>query len=557
MPKAIFNSKENRLAVFSEFLLNRFGKPAAEVTKEELLSLRATDFKDEKWRITTLGSAATLYSWYEKNHKGSNILYSLLSGLGYADNITEQEIATVRTKISSGKTKYENLAVVKKVFDAFFASIHPDGQMSKERLIAIGKNRYEKTGGEAHGLLMHYYWKAKKLNAENPGSTNAHFLILTDLGYAQLHGIGWEDVKEAGAKRMVSGRESAYSDKKKRAELFAEFLANHFQKSDTSQVTKDELLSLRYHDLLNTKATREHWSLHSLFGWYVRNRSSTMVLFEIFYDLGYATRFGITKKEVKKAVSRHMSESIRAAKRRKLTARDIVVVSQGPGIERPKPPLILPEVLRVRTRGPVGSILVVVSSHNNQRENDQREKEQPATGAAARQPSLLMQAIKRHFGSIEIIGSYNPMKKLAGAQLDSTFAIVSKYPLDEIFKHGLELMGYRITASAGGAAEENLVFSTDDAVVNTVLAKRCVTKIERVEIRAAAHAILFKNDYLPDKIALHELGHCARQIPDARSLMEVDAIETAAKGWLSRIESDGIVGAERFSCFKETYEEKL
>src|SRR3989338_7742364 len=109
MPKAIFNSKENRLAVFSEFLLNRFGKPAAEVTKEELLSLRATDFKDEKWRITTLGSAATLYSWYEKNHKGSNILYSLLSGLGFADNITEQEIATVRTKISSGKTKYENL----------------------------------------------------------------------------------------------------------------------------------------------------------------------------------------------------------------------------------------------------------------------------------------------------------------------------------------------------------------------------------------------------------------------------------------------------------------
>ena len=539
---AIFDLKENRAKAFAEFLQNKFGKPAHEVTKDELLSqLTNTDFENLQWKATSFGSAVSIYGWYGKNFKGTNTKFAILRDLGYAErlNITEKEVRVAASaRISTAKTVHADLEKTRAIFLAFFGNIYGKGaRITKRRLVAIGKNAYankkyfDTPAGNAHGLFMHY--------ARAHGVSSAHFRILKDLGLAAKYRISEQELKDAAAKRIVAGRVSQYSDKSKRQRLFAEFLRVHFGKP-AAKVSKEELLSLRDSDMLLVLRNLKNGSIGSLYGWYQKNFKGTITLFAILNDLGYADRLGISKKETEQAVYDKMSESIRAAGaggKRKVIIKPQQRISEGS-----RPNVQIPQNVAALPGRQVGAIEIVMSTTRLVIEG---------TGGrpVLRQPPIV-QAIQIHFGAIDITRDSRPLEKLSRAAVGFTTVITSQYPLDEIYKKGLRDLGYEIL-------DENVTFKTGNREADRFLKSWRATRICRAQIRHGADPIMFKNDYRPDKTALHILGEISRKLKGAQTPSEVGLIQASAINWLFEIREGNIIEPDRMRYVEERYGAEL
>ncbi|VVB57837.1 Uncharacterised protein [Candidatus Anstonella stagnisolia] len=532
MPKPTFNVKENRAAAFAEFLQNKFGKPAAEVSKAEILTLVKTDFSNPLWRKTSFGSAASLYVWYKRFEGG--VLFSIFNDLGYAQflGIKKEDMKNEVYVTSAEPSQYADLEARRKLFLSLYEKVHGKGAaLTKDGLLLIGKTdfqRHKVEGGNLYGFFIYYSSIGK----------GRYYDILLDLGYAQQFGITEKDLEEAAKKRA---KPSVYSKIEYRTALFNEAIGK-LSGADPHSLTKEQLVAL-------AKRTQELWalkglksgSINGLYYWYKKQFKKTYPYFAMLKDLGHADRLGISEAEIKKAVSENMGASISKAKavKKRVVIKPVQRISEGRRAN-----LALPRSLSAVYGAEGGKIEIIMSTVREVREGFGKG------GGSFTNPSLILQAITRQFPGTQAISPKGAFWHLSRAPVGFVCAIPSKPLLDEIFLGGLRGLGYAIL-------DENIRYSTGDASVDAILGRWSATRVQRVEELRNATPIMFKNDFHPDKEALHALGQYSRRIKSAQFTHEVEAIQAEAQNWLREIGKQGIVDTERMEYVTKRYSEVL
>ncbi|MCX6769513.1 MAG: hypothetical protein NT051_02415 [Candidatus Micrarchaeota archaeon] len=295
--RSVFNNLSTRKQVFELFLKAKFNKESSEITKEDLLSLTAKDFQNIKLGKNAPGSSISLFVWYTKTRpKEKNVVYSLFQDLGYAKThgIEEDMCKQAgRDKSTNARLIFNDLSTCKQVFELFLKAKFPEkkpSEITKEDLLSLTAKDFQniKLGknapGSPTGLLSWYV-----SHGVHTGRNTLHS-IFQDLGYAKTHGID-ENMCKKAAKEKIGGH-PIFNNLSTRKQVFELFLKAKFNK-ESSEITKEDLLSLGYNDFRNIKLGKDApGSPSSLNSWYNRSRPKGQnIIYALLQDLGYSSFF--------------------------------------------------------------------------------------------------------------------------------------------------------------------------------------------------------------------------------------------------------------------------
>jgi hypothetical protein len=147
---------------------------------------------------------------------------------------------------------------------------------------------------------------------------------------------------------------------------------------------------------------------------------------------------------------------------------------------------------------------------------------------------------------MECISDKRCFKKLSDLPAGHPLLIHSSYPLDDIFQHGLELMGYQV-------AQVNQIVQTSNPDANRLLQGHYLTSVVRQSIRSDANELMFQNFLQPAQTAMHALGQYSRAARNASTETDLFHSIQRAIDWLVFIENRSILPPEQFRQVKEQF----
>jgi hypothetical protein len=156
--------------------------------------------------------------------------------------------------------------------------------------------------------------------------------------------------------------------------------------------------------------------------------------------------------------------------------------------------------------------------------------------------SKAQQVLDHYFGSVPSITSCNSFQKLKDAVVGESLVIRSAYPLDEIYKSGLEKLGFQLV-------EENLI--------HPQVQGQYFTQVIRKEQKSDAVPIMFENDLNPVKTTMHVLGQYGRMAYGAKSEVELYHATSLGLEWLIKATNLGIIPESQIGYVKSQGLDKL
>jgi hypothetical protein len=508
----IYDDRETRLSVFNELLEKRFGDPKEHpLTREDLLSLSNSDLTT-KIKLS-LGSTIGFFHWYRRIHKGKNTFFAILEDMGYAQRfgITEQDCRdAAKHKSTSARELYGDRETRLSVFNELLQKRFGDPKehpLTREDILSLSVNedfnsKIALSVGSSGGFFAWYVARKK--------GKKTLFELLEDLGYAQRFGITEQDCKDA-ARQRYSLAFQIYGDRETRLSVFGEFLEKHF-KSPITGITRNHLLSLSQRQF-KSKTELSLGSIAGLYDWYVNHYNGKNKIFLMLSDLGYAQRFGITEQDWE-------------------TRRQIVLVNPKiVGAEPDKGPIAVPDSIFMVPEGAQTQVQVVLSTQKRAAQRSHEYERSPIP--------VMDQAIAKAFGGMDIATDASHNQILSCKKGDS-IAIKSQYPLDIIYLGGLDKAGFSISY-------RNIRLKTDDPFINSRLSQyiNIVQREKETEISPSL-MLAFKNDFEPEKTAVHILGSYARMASKAQTRDELFFSVNEALDWLAFIGEASAKNSEHF-----------
>ncbi len=252
MSKPIFDNPTVRKQCFDEFLVNKLDKQPVQLTKDDLLSLSYKDFTNPEINQTSVGRAASLYSWFIKQKLNEPILFSILNDTGYAKShfISKEDVEnSISKKHSDSKDIFPNKQNRLTCFnDLLKNKFKKDlSELTKDDLLSLSYkdfNNPEINQTSVASAVSLYNWFAKKKLNEP-----IIFSILNDTGYANLYDITIDNIIDsANSKRTAHNKSNqkeiiiqnprVISDKNHANIIFEKYPSDikKTQKNDTTQI---------------------------------------------------------------------------------------------------------------------------------------------------------------------------------------------------------------------------------------------------------------------------------------------------------------------------------
>ena len=520
MSRFMFNNPENRQACLYEFLQNLFGKPIEDITRDELLSLTSRDFQNPKINKTSVGRASSLYVWAtnSKDRNGQNVIFFIFKDAGLAGkhNITNSDFKGFDSQAVRKVCLYEFL---KNKFNKEVKNL------STEELLSLTTRDFQnpeinRTSVGSAGTLCMWAIKSKDRNGQN-----LIFYIVKDAGLHDKHQLTNSDFKTS-ANQYHHGVHSIFSSPSNRKACLYEFLKNKFNK-EVKNLSTEELLSLTTRDFQNPKINKTSvGSARALFKWASKSkgRNGQNVIFYLLKDAGLSDSHSIMEKDI--------TDKFLSIRAQNFGRNRQIVFIENKLIPNTETISQIDTAAGLVSRGETTQIQAIFSTtklgENCQKENVLSSKVQ--------------QVLDHYFAGNPSITSANSYQKLHDAIVGEALVICSTYPLDEIYKSGLEKLGFQIT-------NENLA--------HPQVQGQYFTQIIRTEQKSDAVPIMFENDLNPVKTTLHVLGQYGRMAYKAESEVELYHATGLGLEWLITATNSGIIPESQIAYVKSQGLDKL
>lgn len=153
------------------------------------------------------------------------------------------------------------------------------------------------------------------------------------------------------------------------------------------------------------------------------------------------------------------------------------------------------------------------------------------------------QASEQLFGVSPVISASQAYARLPGATKGQSFAIQSNRPLDAVYLHGLDTMGYKVLQS-------NLCFFFSKSepikpLKGIFLSNvRCVKRKNAADLKKknAADPLMFDLRYpSPERAFFHVIGECIRKAGEAANPAELHIYVDTALDWANKMQESGLV----------------
>ncbi len=355
-----------------------------------------------------------------------------------------------------------------------------------------------------------YVWAT---NSKDRNGQNVIFFIFKDAGLAGKHNITNSDFK-------------GFDSQAVRKVCLYEFLKNKFNK-EVKNLSTEELLSLTTRDFQNPKINKTSvGSARALFKWASKSkgRNGQNVIFYLLKDAGLSDSHSIMEKDI--------TDKFLSIRAQNFGRNRQIVFIENKLIPNTETISQIDTAAGLVSRGETTQIQAIFSTtklgENCQKENVLSSKVQ--------------QVLDHYFAGNPSITSANSYQKLHDAIVGEALVICSTYPLDEIYKSGLEKLGFQIT-------NENLA--------HPQVQGQYFTQIIRTEQKSDAVPIMFENDLNPVKTTLHVLGQYGRMAYKAESEVELYHATGLGLEWLITATNSGIIPESQIAYVKSQGLDKL